>query len=303
MRGKAIFVILFLSCSEQAKLLCVDRKGRVIEGKTFRFIPSIVYDEPDGTPLRGDLYLPDEGFRKPFPAVVFNHGGGWISGSRRLFNSQYWGEHLACRGYAFFDVDYRLAPEIKFPQDIRDVKCAIRWLRGNAELYGIDKDKFISMGGSAGGHITAMIATTAHDPFFNPTCDAFPEESVDVQAAIPFYGVYDFTKFYEPFGRFLDIGNLYFGEESPSDEILKKASPVFYAQKTDARFLIIHGTEDPIPLEQAYEFHNALLSYGKESRLVLIEGATHAFDGTVWSDFTGEAEEAIDEFLLRVFER
>lgn len=63
----------------------------------------------------------------------------------------YFGEHLAGRGYAFFDVRYRLGPEIHFPLDIQDIKCAIIWLRGNAEQHNIDQSRFISMGGSAGG--------------------------------------------------------------------------------------------------------------------------------------------------------
>ncbi len=294
--------VFISSCGETAQdLLCIDRNGVTMEGKEWRFIPSLVYDVENE--LKGDLYLPAKGFEKPYPAIAFNHGGGWTAGTRSMVNSKYWGEHFACRGYAFFDVDYRLAPSIKFPQDIRDVKCAIRWLKGNSELYGIDKEKFISMGGSAGGHITAMIAVTPDDEFFKPTCKVFPEESVEVDAAIPFYGVYDWTKWYYQFGKFLDLGEVYLGEDPPSDEILKKASPIFYVEKTNAHFLIIHGTGDPIPVEQALDFHNALLEHGKKSELLLIEGANHAFDDMINSKFTEEAEKKIDEFLMEVFGR
>jgi acetyl esterase/lipase len=292
--------LFFFSCGEGEDLKCVDRNGIFI-GKEWRFIPSLVYDEENQ--LKGDLYLPSKGFKKPYPAIIFNHGGGWTAGTRRMTNSQYWGEHFACRGYAFFDVDYRLAPSIKFPQDIRDVKCAIRWLRGKAKFYGIDREKFISMGGSAGGHITAMIAVTPDDEFFKPTCNVFPDERVDVQAAIPFYGIYDWTKWYDTFGRFLDLGEVYLGEEPPSEEILRKASPIFYVEKTNAHFLIIHGTGDPIPVEQAENFHKALIDNGKDSRLVLIEGANHAFDNMIDSEFTKEAEEKMDEFLMEIFGR
>ncbi len=299
--------VLLYGCGEAPvtdEIVCVTSTGEIIPGRTFRFLPSLIYYQEGDVTLRGDLYLPASGSSPPYPAVVFNHGGAWMLGSRRFFNSQYLGEHLACRGYAFFDVDYRLAPSIKFPQDIRDVKCAIRWLRGNADKYHIDRTRFISMGGSAGGHITAMIATTPNEPFFQPTCDVFPEESIEVQAAIPFYGVFNWVDFYEPYGKFLDAGKIYFGEEPPSEETLRRASPLTYVNETNAHFLIIHGTEDiGVPITQAIEFHEALINAGKDSTLVVIEGATHGFDGAIWSDFSGAAEKAIDEFLARLFGR
>jgi len=149
-----------------------------------------------------------------------------------------------------------------------------------------------------------MIALTHNDHFFDPNCKYNTGERIDVQASIVFYGVTDFTTWYEPYGRFLGLGESYFGVKEPNDELLKIASPVNYSKEAEGPFLIIQGTEDiGVPIEQAQELHNALLDSKKESRILFVEGANHAFDGAIWSDFTRQAELAIDEFLNEYFGR
>lgn len=276
-------------------------EGEILEGKFYKFYPSIIYDSSERN-LYLDLYLPDEGFSPPYPAVVYIHGGGWMIGTRRMGMAYYWSRYFACRGYAFADVEYRLAPEIKFPQDIRDIKCAVRWLRGNASRFRIDKNRFLTFGGSAGGHLTAMVAVTSGDHFFDPSCPVFPEESLEIQAAIPFYGIFDWKIWYEPYGRFLNLGEYYLGEKNPSQELLERVSPVTYANQTSAHFLIIQGDEDMgVAVVQGESFHNALTMAGVDSTLIIINGATHAFDIIPESTFTKIAEKEIDKFLLRVF--
>jgi len=288
--------------SEAIPCVSADDTAYVPGGEKYLFHRDLVWDSSTGQDLLADLYLPEKG--GPFPTVIHIHGGAWIVGSKGMPMATYFGEHLACRGYAFFDVRYRLAPEIHFPQDIQDIKCAIRWLRGNAEQYNIDKSRFISMGGSAGGHLSAMVALTGDDPSFDPVCPGFKEESFQVQAAIPFYGVHDWVNWMDT--RTFGLNQSYFNlpvnaTDQEKQEMLKKVSPITYAAHAPGPFLIIQGDEDVgIPVHQGQSLHDALLAAGKDSRLVFIQDANHAFD--MWRDspFTEEATREVDDFLAEI---
>jgi acetyl esterase/lipase len=272
-------------------------------GKKYYFYRDQVWDSSTGQNLVADLYLPEKG--GPFPAVIHIHGGAWIVGNKAMPMATFFGEHLACRGYAFFDVQYRLAPEIHFPQDIQDIKCAIRWLRGNAEQYHIDKSRFITMGGSAGGHLTAMVALTADDHFFDPVCPGFPGESFQVQAAVPFYGVHDWTNWIDT--RTFNLEQIYLNlppdaSEREKQEMREKVSPITYAAHAPGPFLIIQGDADiGIPVHQGQALQDALTEAGKAGRLVFIPGANHGFDIYRDSPFTEEATQEVDDFLAENF--
>ena len=117
------------------------------------------------------------------------HGGGWIAGSRLeqgipLLN------HLAANGWIGFAVDYRLSPRATMPEHVIDVKRAIAWVRAHADELGVDPERIALTGGSAGGHLTALAALTADDKALQP---GFEDADTSVAAAVPFYGIYDFT--------------------------------------------------------------------------------------------------------------
>ncbi len=99
-------------------------------------------------------------------------------------------KYLAARGWVGFNANYRLSPGATFPDHLVDVKAALAWVRGHADEYGIDPDFVCVTGGSAGGHLTALMALTANDPEYQP---GFEEADTTLQAAVPFYGVYDFA--------------------------------------------------------------------------------------------------------------
>src|SRR5262249_6949822 len=107
-----------------------------------------------GTKIHADVYRPDD--TKVRPVVVWIHGGALIMGSRTGVPRQILD---LCRkeGYALVSLDYRLAPEVKLPEIIEDVKDAFRWLRDKGpKLLAIDPDKMVVAGGSAGGYLTMM---------------------------------------------------------------------------------------------------------------------------------------------------
>ena len=137
-----------------------------------------------------DLYYPAQG-EGPFPLLLNIHGGGWMFGTR---NDVGVGGLVACalaRGIAVAMVDYRLSPKTKFPQNLYDIKTAVRWARANAAAYRLDPDKFCIAGDSAGGYFSLMIAATANVPAMEGEQYGWPGVSSAVQAACDFYGPVD----------------------------------------------------------------------------------------------------------------
>ena len=117
------------------------------------------------------------------------HGGGWVIGDKReqglpLLN------HMAAQGWVGFNVNYRLSPGVAFPDHLIDLKRGLTWIKEHADEYGIDPDFVCVTGGSAGGHLTALMGLTANDPAYQP---GFESADTSVAAAVPFYGIYDFT--------------------------------------------------------------------------------------------------------------
>jgi acetyl esterase/lipase len=120
-------------------------------------------------PLLLDLYLPAPGSRPAqAPVVLFLHGGGWGLGSRTEVGPPFddWQpsffERLAQAGFAVASADYRLSGEAQFPAQLHDAKAAVRWLRRNAGEYGLDGDRIVAWGPSAGGHLAALLGLTGH---------------------------------------------------------------------------------------------------------------------------------------------
>jgi acetyl esterase/lipase len=219
-----------------------------------------------------DLYLPNaEVPPKGFPAVLIIHGGGWSGGDKGAAREINIGTTLAKAGYVGASINYELAPKKDsfaktlgevWPRNLHDCKTAVRWLRKNASKYKIDPDHIGVIGGSAGGHLTAMVALTSPEDGLDPK-QPWGDVSCRVQAAIPLYGVHDFAMMAK-------------GGEDP--DILKKGSPVTWATKDDPPFLIFHGTKDTtVPLAQSERLAEALKKAGIEHELVIVEGAPHTF--------------------------
>ncbi|MBI3857022.1 MAG: alpha/beta hydrolase [Planctomycetes bacterium] len=219
-----------------------------------------------------DLYLPtSEAPPKGFPAVLIIHGGGWSGGDKGAAREQNIGTTLAKNGYVGASVNYLLAKKQDsfaktlgevWPRNVQDCKIAVRWLRKNASKYRIDPDHIGVIGGSAGGHLTAMLALTAPEDGLDPK-EPWGDVSCRVQAAVPMYGVHDFALLAK-------------GGEDP--DLLKKSSPVTYATKDDPPALILHGTKDTtVALAQSERLAEALKKAGVEQELVVVEGAPHSF--------------------------
>ncbi len=153
-----------------------------------KVIRNVCYREAAGKSLRLDVAMPaEQGSNRP--AIMQIHGGAWIIGDKR---EQGWPliGHLAANGWVCFNVNYRLSPGATWPDHLIDLKYALKWIREHADEYGVDPNFVAVTGGSAGGHLTAMMGLTCNDPEYQP---GFESADTSIQAVVPVYAVYDFT--------------------------------------------------------------------------------------------------------------
>lgn len=234
---------------------------------------NITYCTRDGVDLAMDVYYPRV-MERPAPAVVYVHGGGWRLGDKEKGSGIPDIPALVARGYLVAAVDYRLAPEYKFPAQIQDVKCAIRSLRAHAAAYNLDPERIGAWGGSAGGHLVALLAVS--DGSSGWDVGQYLDQSSRIQAAVVLFGPADLTTNMS----FLQerIINQAFGTTDRSSPVLKRASPVTYISKDDPPFLILQGTDDKIvPPAQAHILYTKLEATGVPAQLVFVQHAGHGF--------------------------
>lgn len=241
-------------------------------------------------PLLLDLHVPDR-TDGPMPCVVWVHGGGWRDGDRR-FPPEEWKEDLfaACvaSGLAVATVDYRLSGEASFPAQLHDVKAAIRYLRDNADRYGIDPDRFGVWGESAGGHLAALVGLTADRRELEGDLGVTGPSSA-VAAVVSFYGIFDLTVIVP---RSADDAALQLLGASPVDrpDLAAVASPLTYVGPPAPAFLLVHGDSDSIVSHsQSVRLHEALSAAGVESELHVVPGAGHVLEGLDIGPFFDQA--------------
>ena len=246
--------------------------------KDVKALRDLPYVEGGHEQNRLDLYLPEKADGR-LPLVVWIHGGGWQGGNKENCPAV----SFATKGYAVASVNYRLSQHAIFPAQIEDCKAAIRWLRANAATYGIDARRIGVWGGSAGGHLAALLGVTGHMSDFDtgPNLD----QSSAVQCVLDFFGPTDFLHYGAVPMERLDgptsaAAQLIGGPISTHPVQARRASPVYFVGKDAAPFLIFHGGRDPIvPLQQSQELNAALEKAGVESSLHVIAGGGHGGTG------------------------
>jgi acetyl esterase/lipase len=221
---------------------------------------------------KADLYLPAKrGKEVRSPAVVIIHGGGFTGGDKAAAREFNIGTNLARNGFVGMSVNYALASKESpsWPTNIQDCMTAVRWLRKNADRLQIDAAHIGTIGGSAGGHLAAMLAVADSKDGLDPSGpDA--EFSCRVQCAVPMYGAYDFTDRKD----LTMIGKT--REEAPA--AYQAASPILYLHRNTPPMLVLCGTADSAAtVAQSERFAAALKKAGVEHELVLVENAPHSF--------------------------
>ncbi len=126
---------------------------------------------------------------KGAPVLVYIHGGAWVIGDKREQGIPMMHE-LVQRGWVCVTINYRLSPKATWPDHVVDCKLALAWVREHIAEYGGDPSFLAVSGGSAGGHLAALVALTPNELEWQP---GFEEADTSVDACIPFYGVHDIT--------------------------------------------------------------------------------------------------------------
>ena len=227
-----------------------------------------------------DVYRPAAGCRSA-PVLLQIHGGGWVLGNKheQALPLIY---HLAQHGWVVVTPNYRLSPKARFPDHLIDCKRALAWVRENITAYGGNPDFVAVTGGSAGGHLTALMALTANDARLQP---GFESVDTSVAAAVPFYGVYDFTDRHGLKGsgdamvRWLEKTVM---PCSPSTDpaLWDLASPIALVRPDAPPFFILHGTHDSLAsVEEARHFARQLRAVSRNAVVYAeLPGAQHAWD-------------------------
>jgi acetyl esterase/lipase len=227
-----------------------------------------------------DLYVPDESSDKPWPLVIWIHGGAWLGGSRANPPVMF----LTHKGFAVASIDYRFSQDAIWPAQIFDCKAAVRFLRANAVKYNLDADHFGVGGDSAGGHLSAVLGTSGKVNELEGDLGN-PGVSSQVQAVLDLFGPTDLTQIAQQSGPNSLLKHD--GPDSPASRLLgglvqdksdlaRTANPLTYLDKKAPAFLIMHGDADRVvPWGQSAILAKALIDAGVEVNMKTIHGADH----------------------------
>lgn len=235
---------------------------------------NIEYCKPGDTSLKLDLYSP-KNRSKPLPAIIFIHGGAWKGGYRQMYH--YYCTKFAEHGYVAATISYRLSGDAPFPAAVEDVKCAVRWLRANAEKLGIDPNKIAVAGGSAGGHLAMMVGYAPDTPELEGQ-GGNANVTSRVQAVVNLYGPTDLTtdvaRSKGDVIRFLGGKTM---DQAP--ELYRLASPIMHVSPDDPPTLILHGSIDStVTIDHAERLAEALKKAGVDYEFDRVEGWPHTMD-------------------------
>lgn len=260
-------------------------------------VPDIAFGRGGDSVLLGDLFLPKSpATDDPLPVMLYIHGGGWRKADRTLRHRC--AAYLAERGIAGFSIDYRLSTEASYPAQLHDCKAAVRWLRANAKRLNIDPNRVGVCGGSAGGHLAALTATTGDIPELEGD-GGHRGLSTKIQAGVLFYGVYDMEAASK--AKMKGLVRLFLGgsiKELP--EVYKEASPIQHVNADTPPCLVLYGDKDThVIIEGSDRFVESLQNAGVETQLVVERGRAHAYD-LAEPDLT-KVMGPVQRFLFRQF--
>jgi alpha-L-fucosidase 2 len=258
------------------------------------------FETPDGG--TGELLMdawipPGDG---PFPGIVLAHGGGWEAGDKVTYLTPIL-EPLARAGFAWFSIDYRLTPEVRHPQQLDDLRRALRYVRHHASRFRVDPRRLAMLGESASGQMVARVAAEPCDGSAGAV-DPVDREPCTVAAAVSFYGVYDFEPLVQDTSPrsllFRLFGRTTLDEESR--RLLRRYSPLYHAHQGMPPLLLIHGTDEML-WEQGVAFAEKLEQVGADHELVRLDGAPHGMESwegrPEWSGYKQKLVDWLEEKL------
>ena len=215
-----------------------------------------------------DAFTPDgEG---PFPTAILVHGGGFTKGDKTTFIKPLFGP-LSEAKFTWFTINYRLAPQHRWPASLEDTENAIRWVRAHAKEYKVDVNRIALIGESAGGHLVSMAGTRA-------------KGDTALAAVVPFYAPHDLEFHVHTRGSVGPglTGLLGINEELSEANLkaLREASPSHHLHAGMPPYLQIHGDkDDKVAHEQSVKFQEKMKALGNTCELITIPGGIHGMGG------------------------
>jgi acetyl esterase/lipase len=243
----------------------------------YNVVADVPYCTGGGSPLLMDIFIPRARLHVPTPAVLWFHGGGWERGDK---NGSSGARFLAVAGFVTASIYYRLSGEAKFPADIEDCKCAIRYLRANAARYEIDPNRIGIAGASSGAHLAMLVGTADETAGFEGS-GGWPRVSSRVKSVVSYYGPTDFRTMGTDFGARAQaaITKLLGVSFESNPAVYAHASPITYVSPDDPPLLIFHGDGDTlVPFTQSERMREAYLNAGLKVDLVKVGNANHDFE-------------------------
>lgn len=243
----------------------------------------VPYIQDGDVAQRLDIYYPEKPPTEALPLIVHIHGGGWMGGSKFPCDVR----RMTAQGYVVASVEYRFSQKAKFPAQIQDCQAAIRWLRANAKRYHINPDKVGVVGGSAGGHLSALVGVTGGKKVF-AAIGGNVDQSDAVSCVVDIFGPKNFASVIDQAEKDPNVKNI-FKFNTPSDpyseligaklsdkEKVAAVSPITYVDKDCPPTLILHGTHDAlVPYAQSEEFAAAMTKSGASVWLQKFPGGGH----------------------------
>jgi len=224
----------------------------------------IEFARVDDVALTLDAHVPEGA--GPFAAVIVVHGGGFVAGDKQTYVKPLF-EPLTRAGFAWFTINYRLAPRHRFPAAVEDVERAFDYVRSHARQYKVAPDRIALVGESAGGHLVSFVGARG---------------GVRPAAVVSFYGPHDFEARARQQGEISKTTQAFLGVaafDAPGLARLREASPITHVRAGMPPFLLIHGTEDrAVPHDQSLRMCEAMRKAGARCEVFTLEGAAHGVE-------------------------
>jgi len=298
----------FKSLTEQERehLLSMLMAGKLDHSSIERKFINVAYGEAKNQKM--NIYLPSEGVG-PFPVIFFIHGGGWQSGSRHDTQVNPF-LHGINRGYAVISCGYRLMPEVNYPENLFDIKSALRYIHANSNELLLDTNRLVIAGASAGAHLAMMTAFTQGMPAFENSSDGdYPV----IRAVIDQFGPTDFAnenvqfeesgfaRMYPPAPAGKGTADRLLNADTASNPyLLNFVSPILNVHKNIPPILILHGKYDPmVPYQQSITLYDKICKIcgDERAKLIISDECTHADTQYESEPYTTEIFSFIEKYI------
>jgi acetyl esterase/lipase len=238
----------------------------------YQMYPNVTYLTMGGVDLKLDVYKRRTA-TTPQPTLIYMHGGFWVAGNKEtaIFSLLPWME----MGWNVVNVEYRLGAAALAPAAVEDCFCALRFIAGQtqAQTYGIDTNRIVVTGESAGGHLALALGTIPQSEGLDRECAgaALPK----VAAVINWFGITDVPDVIDG-PHSANAAVRWFGSLPNRMEIARRVSPLTYVRPGLPPILTIHGDSDPtVPYDEAVRLHAALAKVNVPNQLITIPGGKH----------------------------